>query len=138
MVAASDVDVHVGARMRQRREALGISQGRLGRHLGMTFSQIQKFEKGANRIGAGRLYQIADFLGVPPHWFFEGLEPSDDAAPPADKAGLPEESRALVKAFEAIDDPDTRASVLALVRSLVSSGREGGHPAVRAAAQNLT
>ena len=91
MVVASNVDVHVGARMRQRREALGISQGRLGRHLGLTFSQIQKYEKGANRIGAGRLYQIADFLGVPPRWFFEGMDAPDAAAPPADKAGLPEE-----------------------------------------------
>lgn len=60
--------------MRRRREALGISQGRLGRHLGLTFSQIQKYEKGTNRIGAGRLYQIASFLGVPPSHFFEGLE----------------------------------------------------------------
>ena len=60
--------------MRQRREALGISQGRLGRHLGLTFSQIQKYEKGSNRIGAGRLYQIAAFLGVAPGYFFEGIE----------------------------------------------------------------
>ena len=63
-----------GQRMRRRREALGISQGRLGRHLGLTFSQIQKYEKGTNRIGAGRLYQIAAFLGVPPSYFFEGLD----------------------------------------------------------------
>ena len=58
-MSASEIDVHVGLRMRRRREALGISQGRLGRHLGLTFSQIQKYEKGTNRIGAGRLYQIA-------------------------------------------------------------------------------
>ena len=58
-MSASDIDVHVGTQMRKRREALGISQGRLGRHLGLTFSQIQKYEKGTNRVGAGRLYQIA-------------------------------------------------------------------------------
>lgn len=112
--------------MRQRREALGISQGRLGRHLGLTFSQIQKYEKGSNRIGAGRLYQIADFLGVQPSWFFEGMDATGSvvAEPPAGKAGLPEEVRALTDAFEAIDDPDTRASVLALVRSLVVSGEK--------------
>ena len=63
-----------------QREALGISQGRLGRHLGLTFSQIQKYEKGTNRIGAGRLYQIATFLGVPPSHFFEGLYDDDAAA----------------------------------------------------------
>lgn len=109
--------------MRQRRESLGISQGRLGRHLGLTFSQIQKYEKGSNRIGAGRLYQIADFLGVPPSWFFEGMDARDPGASelPAGKAGLPEEVRSLTDAFSAIDDPDTRASVLALVRSLVAS-----------------
>src|SRR6187200_2450627 len=56
-MSASEIDVHVGTQMRKRREALGISQGRLGRHLGLTFSQIQKYEKGTNRIGAGRLYQ---------------------------------------------------------------------------------
>ena len=72
--------MHVGLRMRKRREALGISQGRLGRHLGLTFSQIQKYEKGTNRIGAGRLYQIAAFLGVPPSHFFEGI---DSPAAPA-------------------------------------------------------
>ncbi len=112
--------------MRQRREALGISQGRLGRHLGLTFSQIQKYEKGSNRIGAGRLYQIADFLGVPPSWFFDGMDArgADEIAPPAGKAGLPEEMRSLTDAFAAIDDPDTRASVLALVRSLVVSSEK--------------
>jgi len=107
--------------MRQRRESLGISQGRLGRHLGLTFSQIQKYEKGSNRIGAGRLYQIADFLGVPPSWFFDGMDAPDAHAAelPAGKAGLPEEVRSLTDAFAAIDDTDTRASVQALVRSLV-------------------
>ena len=71
--------MHVGQRMRRRREALGISQGRLGRHLGLTFSQVQKYEKGANRIGAGRLYQIADFLGVQPAYFFAGLDEEEPA-----------------------------------------------------------
>ena len=66
--------------MRRRREALGISQGRLGRHLGLTFSQVQKYEKGTNRIGAGRLYQIATFLGVQPSYFFVGLDEAEAAA----------------------------------------------------------
>ena len=113
--ASSVVDLHVGLRMRERREALGISQGRLGRHLGVAFSQIQKYEKGANRIGAGRLYQIADLLGVSPNWFFEGMD-VPDASPTgtrADRPRHPEEARLLLDAFERIDDPDTRASVLA-------------------------
>jgi len=125
--SASEIDVFVGLRMRRRREELGISQGRLGRHLGLTFSQIQKYEKGTNRIGAGRLYQIATFLGVAPSYFFEGLE----GGTPAAGTGLPnggvrrDEVATLNDAFASIQDAETRASVLALVRSLAAdtSGR---------------
>lgn len=117
--SASEIDVHVGMRMRRRREALGISQGRLGRNLGLTFSQIQKYEKGTNRIGAGRLYQIATFLGVAPGYFFEGLEEPEGAAPAS--GGLSrEELVSLSEAFAAIGDAETRASVMALVRSLAA------------------
>ncbi len=130
-LASGDVDVHVGKRMRRRREVLGISQGRLGRELGVPFGQIQKWEKGANRIGAGRLYQIADIFGVTPNWFYEGLEPPGPAASPADKAASPDEVRALVDAFVAIPDPDARASVLAMVRSMGGSDADGGHIASR-------
>lgn len=115
--SASEIDVHVGMRMRRRREALGISQGRLGRNLGLTFSQIQKYEKGTNRIGAGRLYQIATFLGVAPGYFFEGLE-EPEAAAPASGGSSREELVSLSESFAAIGDAETRASVLALVRSL--------------------
>lgn len=104
--------------MRKRREALGISQGRLGRHLGLTFSQIQKYEKGTNRIGAGRLYQIAAYLGVPPSHFFIGVESAQ--VPPATDSRQ-EEVRVLNDAFAAIVDEDTRSSVLALVRSLAAT-----------------
>lgn len=120
-LSASEIDAHVGGRMRQRREALGISQGRLGHQLGLTFSQIQKYEKGSNRIGAGRLFQISAFLGVPVSYFFEGL----DGSPLTESSGVghlaPEirdELRTLADAFSAISDADTRGSVLALVRSL--------------------
>lgn len=125
--SANDIDKHVGLRMRKRREALGISQGRLGRHLGLTFSQIQKYEKGSNRIGAGRLYQIAAFLGVPPSHFFEGID-SQAAPGGAIAAGVArrDEFVTLNEAFSAIHDTETRASVLALVRSLAeSSGTKG-------------
>lgn len=116
--SANSIDMHVGSRLRQRREALGISQGRLGRHLGLTFSQIQKYEKGTNRIGAGRLYQIASYLGIPPSHFYEGL--ADDNAPAAAPANgaRHDEVATLNEAFGAIHDAETRASVLALVRSL--------------------
>src|SRR5688572_25345464 len=105
--------------MRQRREALGISQGRLGRHLGLTFSQIQKYEKGSNRIGSGRLYQIAGYLGVSPGYFFEGIDGGGDGTPNGSGPGpAKDEVATLVEAFAAITDRDTRTSVLALVRSL--------------------
>lgn len=107
--------------MRNRREALGISQGRLGRHLGLTFSQIQKYEKGTNRIGAGRLYQIANFLGVPPSHFFAGLDDHEAAGATDYQVAMEDDVRALNEAFGAIGDPDTRASVLALVRSLAGT-----------------
>ena len=118
--SANEIDVHVGLRMRRRREALGVSQGRLGRHLGLTFSQIQKYEKGTNRIGAGRLYQIAGFLGVTPGHFFEGLDGDDEAAGAQVSNGAVrrDEISTLNEAYGAIHDAETRASVLALVRSL--------------------
>lgn len=127
-LTAHDIDAYVGQRLRERREALGISQGRLGRHLGLTFSQVQKYEKGSNRIGAGRLYQIAAFLAVPPSHFFEGL--GGDAAVAGGLASLPgpgsagtDELRVLAGAFSAITDSGTRASVLALVKSLADEDK---------------
>jgi transcriptional regulator with XRE-family HTH domain len=120
-MSAAEIDAYVGQRIRLRREALGISQGRLGRQLGLTFSQIQKYEKGANRIGAGRLYQIAAYLGVTPGSFFEGLGNGplgeNGARAPVSPA-LRGEMRTLTEAYSAIGDAETRASVLALVRSL--------------------
>lgn len=128
-LGSRDIDVHVGQRLRDRREALGISQGRLGRQLGVTFSQVQKYEKGSNRIGAGRLYQIAEFLGVPPGYFFDGIGnglrapgAAGAAAGPASAAG-PDEVRQLTSAFGAISESSTRSSVLALVRSLADEDR---------------
>lgn len=67
------VDVHVGSRMRMRRQLLGMSQEKLGELLGITFQQVQKYEKGANRISASRLYYGAKILGVPVQFFFEEL-----------------------------------------------------------------
>ena len=117
-LTARDVDAHVGHRMRQRREALGVSQGQLGRHLGLTFSQVQKYEKGTNRIGAGRLHLLAGFLGVPVQFFFEGLEGEPTAAP----SGRPPYGRGdlavLENAFLSIADSETRNSIVALVCSL--------------------
>lgn len=115
-MSASEIDVYVGLRMRVRREFLEITQSRLGRHLGLSFSQVQKYEKGTNRISAGRLYKVGEILGVPPGYFFEGLERSDLSA--ALTGDLARDFVSLSDAFAAIRDVDTRASLLALVRSL--------------------
>ena len=123
VMSANEIDVYVGMRMRKRREALGISQGRLGRHLGLTFSQIQKYEKGTNRIGAGRLYQIANFLGISPSSLFEGIDgPVAPGGVVSNSGARRDEFVTLNEAFSAIHDSETRASVLALVRSLADAG----------------
>jgi transcriptional regulator with XRE-family HTH domain len=119
---ASEIDTWVGQRMRQRRESLGISQARLARHLGLTFSQVQKYEKGTNRIGAGRLYLLAGFLGVSVQFFYDGL----GALPaiehmPEDPGTKSEQVSALGRAYLSIADPDARGSLLALVRSVAET-----------------
>ena len=128
-VTAAEVDVHVGRRMRQRRESLGISQGRLGRHLGLTFSQVQKYEKGTNRIGAGRLYLLAAFLGVPVQYFYEGVDETQAVRNGIGHAGLKDaDVTALDDAFLSITDLDTRRSLLALVCSVAASKDASGRP----------
>ena len=120
-LSANGIDAHVGLRIRRRRESLGISQARLGGRLGLTFSQIQKYEKGTNRIGAGRLYQIAGYLGVPASYFFEGLDDSSEVAGSAATGRLGrDEILAVTEAFAAIEDHEARSALLALLRSLAS------------------
>ena len=116
---SNDIDAHVGHRMRSLRESLGLSQGRLGRQLGLTFSQVQKYEKGANRIGAGRLYILAGLLDVPIQYFFEDLAEGPEKLAQRRKPAVPgTELRELEEAFLAIPDDSTRRSLVALVRSL--------------------
>ncbi len=121
------IDKHVGARVRMRRTMVGLSQGKLGEALDVTFQQIQKYEKGANRIGASRLQQLARVLEVAPAYFFEG-SPSGDAqvAGFAESGGesyvvdflSTREGLQLNRAFAAIKDPDVRKKILDLVVSL--------------------
>lgn len=125
------IDVHVGSRVRMRRMLIGMSQEKLGEQLGLTFQQVQKYEKGANRIGASRLYQIAQTLNVPVDYFYEGLALEDDKAgsggfaeaPPAgfDVSMLStSEGIQLNSAFFAIADTEVRKRVLDLVKTLAS------------------
>ncbi|PHY20905.1 helix-turn-helix domain-containing protein [Caulobacter sp. BP25] len=114
------VDKHVGARIRLRRKLLGLSQTHLGDALGLTFQQVQKYERGDNRVSASKLYDTAKALQVPIAYFFEGLgDPLDpDAAPTAEDpvlilASLPH-GLALARALQAIGSRE-RGAVLGLV-----------------------
>ena len=122
---ANPVDVHVGSRVRLRRMLLGMSQEKLGEHLGLTFQQIQKYEKGINRIGASRLFDLSKVLAVPVQFFYEELPVSGDGA--GGFAEQPEsyaveflssrEGLELNKAFARITDARVRRSIVELVRS---------------------
>jgi transcriptional regulator with XRE-family HTH domain len=120
-------DKHVGSRVRMRRMMLGMSQEKLGDALGLTFQQVQKYEKGTNRIGASRLQQIAHFLQVPVSLFFEGAP--DLPAGPAGMLEAPSPSYvsdflatsdglALTKAFMRIKDPKLRRRIVDLVSQI--------------------
>jgi transcriptional regulator with XRE-family HTH domain len=121
------IDIHVGARLRMRRMLVGLSQEKLGVALGITFQQIQKYEKGANRVSASRLQELARILRVPPSFFFDGA-PSGHAPaagfaePEADSYAVDflatSEGLQLNRAFALIRDPKVRRRILDLVASL--------------------
>lgn len=115
------IDEHVGARLRLRRMALGLSQEKLGERLGLTFQQVQKYEKGANRIGASRLYHISQILEVPVQYFFDELPGETEAAPdvpPVSEFVATSEGLELNMAFSKIKDQATRKHLTQLVRSV--------------------
>ena len=126
-LSADEVDMHVGQRIRKRRESMGISQGKLASHLGLTFSQVQKYEKGSNRIGAGRLFLIAAFLKVPVQYFVEGLEQYQSTESGGARPGKESSDLAVLDdAFLSISDLDKRRSLLALVRALAAPDSASG------------
>lgn len=123
------VDRHVGSRVRMRRMMISMSQEKLGDQLGITFQQIQKYEKGTNRVGASRLQQIATTLGVPVSFFFEGAPVPDgspsgfsDSANPAYVSDFlaTSDGLALTKAFMKISDPKVRRRIVDLVEAMVT------------------
>jgi len=142
----SSVDAHVGSRVRLRRMLIGMSQEKLGELLGLTFQQVQKYEKGANRIGASRLFDISSILGVPVSYFFDDLPSTDaamvrkaangaaaatdvDAGPYMMEFVSSAEGFQLVRAFTKITDPRVRKRMLELVKSL--TGEEEVYPDFR-------
>jgi transcriptional regulator with XRE-family HTH domain len=126
------IDVHVGLQVRLRRKALKISQEKLAEALGLTFQQVQKYERGANRISASKLYEIARALRVSIAWFFEGLgdptaEPAEggeemEAAPFAHNFLMSQEGVDLANLFPRLPQRRVRRRLVELVRSLVEEG----------------
>jgi transcriptional regulator with XRE-family HTH domain len=126
------IDVHVGLQVRLRRKALKISQEKLAEALGLTFQQVQKYERGANRISASKLYEIARALRVSIAWFFEGL--TDPTAEPVDGAEesettpfahsflMSQEGVDLANLFPRLPQRRVRRRLVELVRSLVEDG----------------
>ena len=128
---ANPVDAHVGHRVRLRRMLIGMSQERLGELLGLTFQQVQKYEKGINRIGAGRLFEVAGILGVPIGFFYEDVDTgataggfAEDEPPPVMEFLSSGEGLQLSLAFMRIKDAKVRRRILDLVRSLAEESAE--------------
>jgi transcriptional regulator with XRE-family HTH domain len=124
------IDVHVGSRVRLRRTLLGFSQEKLGAALGLTFQQVQKYERGANRIGSSRLYDLSRILDVPVAYFFDDIPgaPSEAAGPDGPGPDAQEasqmsrrETMELVRAYYRIDDPLVRKRVFDLVKAIGGS-----------------
>ena len=109
-------DLHVGQRLKLRRTLLGLSQGELGRRVGLTFQQIQKYERGINRIGASRLVELATALAVNPGWFFDGMPAPRRAADLQDLGGR--ETLDLIRLYNQIGDHRVRERILALLRAV--------------------
>ncbi len=127
------VDIHVGRRVRLRRKFLGLSQEALAGAIALTFQQVQKYERGTNRISASKLHEIGRVLKAPAGYFFEGYsdndDPEQDAEPYArhkiQKLLLTPEGMELADAFPRISNPKYRQQILALVKALAEGSPEG-------------
>ncbi|WP_291078592.1 helix-turn-helix transcriptional regulator [Hyphomonas sp.] len=126
----SGIDRVVGQRIRWRRKELKLTQEKLGEQLGLTFQQVQKYEKGVNRISAGRLFELSTVMGVPVTYFFDGAESFLDGGATAVAEGDGEDVQApvitsevldLIAAFQKIEDQSLRKSLLATVQAAASA-----------------
>ena len=129
------VDVHVGGRVRLRRTLLGMSQEKLGEAIGLTFQQVQKYERGANRIGSSRLFDLSRVLDVPVSFFFDDMPSEMAERSPAQVRGLAEvpevsyeadplsrrETLELVRAYYRIGDPAVRKRIFELTKSIAKA-----------------
>lgn len=126
------MDVHVGSRVRLRRTTLGLSQEKLGDAIGLTFQQVQKYERGTNRIGASRLFELSKVLDVPIGFFFEEIDPGlkVNAAPGLSEAPAPtyaaeggsnRELLELVRVFQRISDVALRRRLFDLIKAITGA-----------------
>lgn len=114
--APHPVDVHVGNKIRLRRRLLGMSQAAVAGQVGISFQQLQKYESGANRVGASRLYQLARVLGVAPSAFFRGLDGEDRGQP--DTVGtLDAEGLRIAAGWQSIPDAGLRRAIAAIINA---------------------
>ena len=121
------VDIHVGRRLRSRRTILGMSQEEIGESVGITFQQVQKYERGLNRIGSSRLYEFSRLLGVGVSYFFEDLSTGENGTASGMAEGSSpfeyektnnKEVLSLVRAYYGIKDPQVRKKILSLIKTL--------------------
>ena len=120
---ASLVDHHVGARIRERRTTLGLSQQQLARMIGVTYQQAHKYERGLNRISAGRLFEIAQVLDVPISFFFEGLSPGSEAPTVSPRQRMFLE---LARNFALIDNDKHQEALSQMARALAAQSQAAG------------
>ena len=112
------IDAHIGQRLKQRRIALGFSQSDIADRLGLTFQQVQKFEKGVNKLTAARLFELAQQLDTTVEYFYEGLDGSGDADASEDFGIKSRQALAFVRAYRSVKNPELRSRLLTLTRSL--------------------
>ena len=136
--AGDAIDVHVGKRVRERRVLLGMSQKILAKSVGVSFQQIQKNERGTNRIGASRMFELSKVLDVPVSFFFDDLPPQPPIKAMAGKRALAEdrevfspdlmgarETQDLLDAYYAISSPRLRKRLLTFIRGLHKAAKDG-------------
>lgn len=134
---ASPIDEHVGKRLRQKRDLLGLSQERLAEHVGVTFQQIQKYENGQNRISASRLYEFSKILKVPVSFFFDSFDTvsnqnetvASGLSDSAEQEGISgyanpmetKEARELIRHYFSLQDPKLRKNLLKFVKTMAEN-----------------
>ena len=126
----NEMDVHVGQRLRVRRSLLGLSQEKLAESLDITFQQVQKYERGTNRISAGRLFDLSKILDVPVSYFFEqfgqihqehaakGMADNDQEHLEHDDIMCRKETLDLIRNYYAVENPDARKDILKFIKSI--------------------